>query len=924
MQSEQFIFDLQKMKTLSHILNANGISLFEYLPETETLILYDENLQETQRIPDYLTYLEHSTRVFPDDRKLVQEFYRGNHKGPVELRAMEPDGSLSRKILESMLMTHDGQEVLLVSSRDITVEKTREELLKTQASRDPLTNLYNKTSGKELITEYLTQKNPYASCGMMIIDIDYFKNVNDTYGHLFGDLVLVEISRLFIKLFDYKDIVMRAGGDEFVVLLKDISHSVLVKKAMLLTKSVRQLRFHESDYSISCSVGVCFLPENVSSYTYEQLFENADWALYRAKEKGRNRYEFCDTLKRFALSDGEPSEASQPDIDARYLRNDIVATAFEIFEKNNSFESALELLLKVIGFRFQLDRITIVRTDIKGQTAGSQYQWRAPNTPEVLKEPGSFTKEDFLTLFHSYDEYGTTVLQHDNLQMYSEGAARLLMQGGAKTVVYAAMYNEGTYTGAISYVTCHEKRFWSRQNCLQFGELTKIIAAHIARNQALNTAHQGIAASPEYDSLTGLISFSRFREEVERIIVGGYATSHILIYTDFEDFKFFNRKYGYSAGDQLLKEFCNHIIGTMKNESEVYFTRVFADQFVLFMPYTEIDKAEEVIQSINDSMLRHLQTLFPDAVLRLRSGVYHIAPQCTSASEAIDAANYARRHVKNQLGRGVRLYDDALRKLRSLESEISSTLAFDNNRELFQIFLQPKYSLKDLSIVGAEALVRLKLEDGTLCTPDTFIQRFEKNGKIIDLDFYVLEQVVAFLAKNNQLGRRQVPISVNASSLHSRCSDTVSRGCEILKKYDVSPDLIRYELTETATILDYQNVSRLLTNLQKAGIQTVLDNFGATSTVLNTIIEMPVTFVKIDCDFFQTCTSSSRGIQFLTQLISLIKGMGHTVICRGVETEEQLEILRNTDCDLVQGYYLARPMPLDEYEALMYPSDTEA
>ena len=89
---------------------------------------------------------------------------------------------------------------------------------------------------------------------------------------------------------------------------------------------------------------------------------------------------------------------------------------------------AIELLLEVIGVRYQLDRITIIRTDIKAKTTGRQYQWTSARAPEVLQKPGSFTKEDFLTLFHSYDEYGTTVLQYDNLEMYSEDAANLLMQ----------------------------------------------------------------------------------------------------------------------------------------------------------------------------------------------------------------------------------------------------------------------------------------------------------------------------------------------------------------------------------------------------------------------------------------------------------------------------------------------------------------
>ena len=233
------------------------------------------------------------------------------------------------------------------------------------------------------------------------------------YGHLFGDQVLVELAHLLVQLFDEKDVIMRAGGDEFVIFLKDISHATLVKKGMQLVKAVRNLHFEGKDYAITCSVGICFLKENMSGYTYNQLFENADWALYRAKENGRNRYVFCDNLQRFELL--EKKNSTKQNIDIRYLHNDIISTAFEIFEKTSSFSAAMKLLMEVIGYRFQLDRITVIRTDIKEKITGKQYQWVSDSAPEVLNEPGSFTKDDFLTLFQSYDEYQTTVLQYDNM-----------------------------------------------------------------------------------------------------------------------------------------------------------------------------------------------------------------------------------------------------------------------------------------------------------------------------------------------------------------------------------------------------------------------------------------------------------------------------------------------------------------------------
>ena len=370
------------------------------------------------------------------------------------------------------------------------------------------------------------------------MDLDYFKNVNDTYGHLFGDVFLSTFAGFLRTFFEKKDILVRAGGDEFVVLMKDISHEALAKKMGRLIKTIRKIEFSRPGFSITSSIGICYLAENVSGYTYEQLFENADWALYQAKIQGRDRYVFCDNLRRYAQA--VPAAPETADIDARYLHNDLISTAFELFEKNNSFETAIPLFLKIVGIRLQLDRITIVDTRIRERSISRQFQWTSPRAEPVPLNGESYTKEDFLTLFHSYDEYGTTVLQADNMGMYSPQGRALLMQGGAQTVVYAAMYGEGEYQGAIAYVVCGSKRYWTPQNRRELGEITKIINAYLSKHLAVNAVSRGMTSAPEFDRLTGLLAFSRFKEEVFHKISGGDAEGFQIFYCDFENFKYFN------------------------------------------------------------------------------------------------------------------------------------------------------------------------------------------------------------------------------------------------------------------------------------------------------------------------------------------------------------------------------------------------
>lgn len=747
----------QRLEKMEILLRSREMTAFEYFPQEDTLILYDDNLQADKIIPGYVKHLKTSEMIHPDDRWKIIDFFNGKLTGPIEVRTKTLSGGKKNRVLDALPAKDETGEMLVGYTRDITEEKVRKEILEEQARRDSMTRLYNHFWGKELINEYLNSKASHTSCGFLLLDIDYFKNVNDTYGHLFGDRVLAELSKILREIFDSRDIIMRCGGDEFVVLVKDIDNKSLVKKVTQLQHKVREQRFPETGYFMTCSVGVCFLPENISGYTYEQLFENADWALYQAKLNGRDRYEFCDNLQRFRVMRGE----------------------------------------------------------------------------------------------------------------------------------------------------------------------TKLISAHFSRSLALNVFQQGGASVPGYDSLTGLLSFTRFREEVHRLILSGHAASHVMVYGDFDNFRFFNRKYGYDKGDYLLKEFCNYVIERLELGAQSYFSRVVSDQFVLFTPCEDVAAFEKRVQTINEEFIWEQLGRFPESQLRIRAGIYIITPECEGASVAIDAANYARRQIKSGTGCLVEVYNDQMRKKQQLDNEIINGMDEALCQKQFQIYLQPKVSLKDSSIVGAEAQVRWYRKDGSILSPGNFIPLYEKNGRIIDLDLYVFERVVEYLAKNNRLGRKQVPISINASVLHAARENTVQRYLNILEQHQVDPRLTEMELLESATAANYENVRTLYRLFREAGMKTSLDDFGAGYSMIHILADIPVDTVKLDRTLLKWCNDEDRGLYLLQQIVNMVKGLGYDVLCEGVENEKQVEILKQTGCDHVQGYLFYKPMPIPEFEKIMYGDGTE-
>lgn len=259
----------------------------------------------------------------------------------------------------------------------------------------------------------------------------------------------------------------------------------------------------------------------------------------------------------------------------------------------------------------------------------------------------------------------------------------------------------------------------------------------------------------------------------------------------------------------------------------------------------------------------------------MRMGVYAIEPGCLSASAAIDKANFARKQVRSNTRVSAVQFDKKLEVKQTLTGELLSGLpqALENGE--FKLYLQPKFSPKDLSVIGAEALTRWIKPDGTVVYPDQFIPILESTGHIVELDLYIFEQVAQFLQRNAQAGHRLLPIAVNASAVLAREDAPTQEYSEILEKHNISARMLEIELTETAVVSEYDRVKRLLSSFQSDGMQTSLDDFGAGGSLLNNMVDIPVNTIKLDKLFLTRCSSNARGTDFLREIVHLVKRLGY-------------------------------------------------
>lgn len=655
----------EKFHKYEKMLSKSNISVYEYYPATDTAVKLDASLNIVRKISPYMNEINSERWLDLQEQSRYVQFLRGMSNGNIEIQYADDDGHMTLKSIRKLYMVDEttGEEYLLITKKDVTKQKNTERKYREQAQRDSMTKLYNRVSGREIVESYLDRKNPYESCGMLVMDVDYFKGVNDSYGHLFGDKVLIKISQLLMDHFDKKAVVSRVGGDEFVVFFYDIDNNQLVSRIGGFFDDIKTLTFEENDYIPTCSIGVCFVPKNASNCSYDQIFQNADWALYQAKKRGRNRYVFCDNMHRYneEIMEAGQKEAAKQQLDARYFQNDILATAFEVFEKHRYFDDAIKQLLQIIGIRFQLDRISVVDIDIRNNIASCSYQWRANGVKAALEKPQCYKREDFQKFFSKYNAFNALVINDENVNEYSVEGQRLVMQNNTRTVLHIARYDEGRYAGTVAFVTCNKNRFWSLDKMHELSEVVKLFSVYRRKSLGVNKYDCGCGWYNDYDDLTGLISFARFKEDVEHIIVSGTRQDSVMVYSDIENFSEYNRKYGFEQGDRLLKEFAQYIIGTMQKVENTYFARIVSDQFVLFMPYDiSVNDIEYKVQRINDSFTRTYMGDDDGIKINIRTGIYKVTGACSGVSAAIDAANSARKHIKPSDELKVVIYNESM------------------------------------------------------------------------------------------------------------------------------------------------------------------------------------------------------------------------------------------------------------------------
>lgn len=382
-----------------------------------------------------------------------------------------------------------------------------------------------------------------------------------------------------------------------------------------------------------------------------------------------------------------------------------------------------------------------------------------------------------------------------------------------------------------------------------------------------------------------------------------YAVLHL----EMLKYRSFCTCFGVSKGEELIESLYRVLKG------EVMHSEVMAHQenaaFGLLLEYIENSQLEERIRKIQNTM----SSVLPGIKMYFGVGVYLVQPGENDVEQLYNNAMIACEMSGEEAEGKIAYFDVEMnnQKLweRKVEDDMERALI---NRE-FQVYLQPKISTKEEVLGGAEALVRWIHPTEGFIPPNRFIPIFEKNGFILKLDDYMLEEIAKVQAGWLAEGRTLVPISVNVSRAHFTREDLAEHICAIVDKYQVPHDVIELELTESAFFDDKKVLLNTVQKLRKAGFQVSMDDFGAGYSSLNSLKELKIDVLKIDADFFRGAEAEERGLFIVSKVIELAKKLNMKIVAEGIESKEQVEFLTGQDCDLIQGYFYAKPMPVAEF-----------
>lgn len=486
---------------------------------------------------------------------------------------------------------------------------------------------------------------------------------------------------------------------------------------------------------------------------------------------------------------------------------------------------------------------------------------------------------------------------------------------------YRFLTQYGLHSLCLAPITCRDRLVGLiglsnlKQNWTSLS-LLEVLGDYVAASVQKITIQEEKTKIQYTDPLTGRLNFEGFKLELEHILKNTPGRKYALHYCDIKKFKFINEAYGYDTGDRILKYWSDYLAAVCR-EGEV-FCRISADTLTYLLYYEdEPSELEEHFKKMSSHISNYPELYFKHHHIDLACGVYLIDDASFSQiGEMMNRANMAQKSIKLLPGSHLGFYTDTMRQKEMQKMEFAADMHEALQKKEFEMYFQPQLSIRAASdqTIRAEVLVRWQQNESIIAMPGQFVDLFERNGFIVDLDHYMFEHVCMYLNQTLPRYENQIVLSVNVSRITMLQPNFVEYYCSIKQLYQIPRGLIELEFTESVVVEDVAYFEEIIKKLNDNGFLCAMDDFGTGQSSLNVLQALPFDILKLDQMFFRGKTNQQRKHIIVANILKMAKQLHMVTVAEGIESAEQVRELTEMGCDYIQGYYYSQPITAVEFE----------
>lgn len=412
----------------------------------------------------------------------------------------------------------------------------------------------------------------------------------------------------------------------------------------------------------------------------------------------------------------------------------------------------------------------------------------------------------------------------------------------------------------------------------------------------------------KHDSLTGALNREQVMARLSEVMVNTLENKKALavFLIDIKQFKFINDTYGLKVGDYLLGEIANRLNNSIFLPQAV--GRLSGDSFMFVLEFEHLSHVERAVTHIHEMINKAFYCNQQEIHIQASLGYCFYPEHANNAEDLLQKANLALHHAETNNLASVAFQEGMQahgRHLLIMEKQLKAAIVNDE----FILYFQPQLNLLTNKLEGVEALVRWQHPEKGLLLPADFLADLEELGMHNEFDQYILAKACKHNAKWFEQYHRRVAIAVNITAIEFQDEKLVASIQSLLQEYQLPPKYLELEITENVVMTDINQGMETIVKLQNMGIKVSIDDFGTGYSSLSYLRELPIDKIKIDRSFIQEVASNDSDLTIVKSMVELSHGLGKRVLAEGVETDEQLNVLRHLGCDAVQGYFISKPLP---------------